>query len=282
MLAGLTTAAWLAGVLFAGTASAETPGPHINVNVPQANTPAAKNSQGDSGLGGLVGGLLGTVGNTVGTVTNTVTQTVNTVTNTVNAVTNVVGTTVSHVVTTVVEIPQHVLPNNGSSPGLDLSPLLPGKPVTDILKPAPTHTASGASVATTQTMTRSETPPVAVPAATEAVQATDHPRTQNATHLVRSTTGGNVTRQNSTTLEKAAPADRGPSPLPSPSAPAAPVAPAPSFSSGNDGGSGARGVLATLTPQTRLAPPPLLGRLERAHPVAERGRTPGLPVTTPD
>jgi hypothetical protein len=305
LLAGCTAAAWLAGVLLAGSASADT-GLPISINVPQLNVgqlsvprvelntapakkPAAKStatkaaSQDDQGLGGLVGGLLSTVTSTVNNVTTTVT-------NTVGTVTTVVSSTVNNVVTTVTTLPQHVLPPSGSNGGIGLPPLLPdsndGTLVSPILKPAPSHTGSSA----TEAAQRSNDAPAAIaeapevaPAAVESTPAVEaeHPHVQPESRPLRPLTTREV-RQAGNTHEKAAPADRGPNPMPTPTAPMTPVAPSSSFSSNNDGGAGARNALATLTSQTRLAPPPLLGRLDRQHPVAERGRTPGLPVTSPD
>jgi hypothetical protein len=272
MLTGLTAVAWLAGVLLAGTASADTGGTHANTN-----KPANHGNQG-LGLGGLVGDLLGTVGNTVGTVTTTVTNTVTTVTNTVSVVTNTVTTTVDHVVNSVTKLPEKVLPQNGSTPVIEIDLRLP------VLLPDTTSAKTSKTTKTVADTVRAETPAVAAPevapTAIEAEPVTEYPHA--ASSRMERPKAQEVAHPTSKTAEQAAPADRGPSPLPSPSSPVAPAAPCPSFSSGNYGGAGARGALATLTPQTRLAPPPLVGRLDRAHPVAERGHTPGLPVTTPD
>lgn len=277
LLAGFTAATWLAGVLLAGSASADIrlPGLPVTVDISSPmDQPKPKQQQSNQGLGGLVGGLLGTVTNTVGTTVTTVTTTVNT---TVNVVTN----TVTNVVDTVTQIPPKVLPPSNGRPGLP--PLLPGNPVKDILSP-PNNSDSGDNETAQRDATIAPAPaavaPAVAPALVQAEPTTQHPLLRKESrsttrHETRPVRVGN-------TEEKAAPADPRPRPLPAPAAPAAPAAPGPSFSPGNDGGSGARGVLAILTPQTRVAPPALLDRLQRQHPVAERGRTAGLPVTSPD
>jgi len=227
--------------------------------------------------------LLNTVGGTVQTVTTTVTSTVNTtVTNTVGLVANTVTTvtkTVDDVVHTVTELPQHVLPDGGL-----LSPSQPENPVTSgSQKPKSSSKTSAEQV-------RVDAPAVVVAAPetatadAAAVEAAPVVAPQDVrTHAVRSVVE-NVTRATGSAAEHAAPAGRGgPGPLPGPSRPVAPAAPCPGFSAGNDGGAGARGVLAAvLSSQTPFAAPPPAGRLGRDRPVAERGHTPGLPVTSPD
>jgi hypothetical protein len=84
-------------------------------------------------------------------------------------------------------------------------------------------------------------------------------------------------------LETATPTKPVPWPLlPSPSAPAAPAPNVPSFSPGGNDGGGVRGLLTILTPQTRLTPPSAAGQRESDQLVSAGGRTPGLPVTSPD
>jgi hypothetical protein len=289
LLTGCTAAAWAAGVLLAGTASADTgfpvsiDAPYISVNTPAA--PLKKPAQiTGQGRGGLVGGLLGTVTNTVTNAVSTVTATVKAVTATVTTTVKTATTTVNNVGNTVTDIPHKVLP---PSDAIGLPPLLPGVgSKIAILKPTPSRSGSSASEAVQRGGgIATVAAPDAAPAAVETpLAAEERSPAQFETRTARPSSGNVVVRvrQVGNMLEKAAPVDRGPSPMPSPTTPMAPVAPSPSFYSGNDGGAGLRGVLATLVPQSRLAPPPLLSRLDRQHPVAERGRTPGLPVTSPD
>ncbi len=309
MLVGLTAAGWLTGIALAGIASADT-GPHITINLPGlgGSKPTQDSREQDSreqdsreqgsreqkishtpqgqglGLGSVVNSLLGTVNTTVNTtvqtVTTTVQTTVHTVTSTLSTVTATVNHTVGSVVHCVSEIPQKVVTPVVKQTLPSVVPVVE-ETVDDILEPTPTH--NGSATSETSATARTEAAPVA-PAAPAAAPETaqqpavvEHPHAQNVTRTALQT----VTNP-ATVVERLTPADNGPSPLPAPSAPSAPATPAPSFSSGNDGGHSARGVLAVFAPQYRLAPPPLLGRLERGDPVAARGRTAGLPVTTPD
>ncbi|WP_132111402.1 hypothetical protein [Actinocrispum wychmicini] len=298
-LAGFTALGWLAAVLLAGAASADTGVPQTNVNAVQPHSSPTKKparNGGNPGLvGGLVGGVLNTVDTTVGNVTTTVTNTVGavttTVTNTVGAVTTTVTNTVGavtdalhQVITTVTDLPQHILPGGGQSGGGITLPPLVQDPVNDLLKPSAPKASK--TTATEQPTARVEAlaPVAETVAETPAPELTlvAEPQHSHSLRVASPDTGHSDVHKANRAHERAAPGGNGPSPLPSPSGPMAPAAPGPSFSSGNSSGSGARGALAAVTPQARLAPPPLVGRLDRAHPVAERGHTPGLPVTTPD
>lgn len=288
-LAGFTALGWLTAVLLASTASADTGSQHGDTTTP--HSPAAKNSGRNSGnqglLGGLLNGVVGTVGNTVGNVTNVVSNTVGTVTNTV---TNTLGT-VGNVVSSVADLPNHVLPDSQGKKGggISLPSLITDNPVTDLLSPVlPKSSGKTTTAAAEQVTARVDQPAaapvVAAPAPVVEVTPLAEPaHFRNVTHTVVRTDDRQVDVQQARgAVEHAAPGGDGPSPLPSPSSPLAPATPCPSFSSGNHGGSGARGVLSTLAPQSLIAPPPLVGRPNRAYPAAERGHTPGLPVTTPD
>jgi hypothetical protein len=291
-VAGFAACAWIVGVLLTSASASADTGPTgrstTDSSTSGKSTAGSGSRAGSEGLGGLVGGLLNTVGGTVQTVTTTVTSTVNTtVTNTVGLVANTVTTvtkTVDNVVHTATELPQHVLSGGGGDDGGLLSPLLHENPVTSgLLKPK-------SSSKTTAEQVRVDAPAVVVAAPETApgeaapVEAAPVVAPQDVrTHAVRSVVE-NVTRATGSAAEHAAPAGRGaPGPLPGPGRPVAPAAPCPGFSAGNDGGAGARGVLAAvLSSQTPFAAPPLAGRLGRDRPVAERGHTPGLPVTSPD
>ncbi|MEV4311929.1 hypothetical protein [Actinocrispum sp. NPDC049592] len=315
MLAGLTAAGWLTGMVLAGTASADT-GPHITINLPGLGNgkPTQDSREQDSreqdsreqdsreqgsreqkisrtpqgpglGLGGVVNGLLGavnsTVNTTVKTVNTTVKTTVQTVTSTLSTVTATVNHTVGSVVHCVSEIPQKVVTPVVKQTLPSVAPVVE-ETVDDILEPTPTHSGSAtsetpATTARTEAAPGAPAAPAVAPEAAQQPAVVEHPHAQTPHRTALQT----VTNP-ATVVERLTPADDGPGPLPVPSAPSAPATPAPSVSSGNDGGHSARGVLAVFAPQYRLAPPPLLGRLERGDPVAARGRTAGLPVTTPD
>lgn len=297
LLIGFTAGAWLAGVLFAGPASADV---RLPLDVPGINLTGSGSSEQPAGttkskstkaakpegqglLGGLVGGLVGTVTNTVGTtvstVTTTVSNTVTTVTTTVDKTLGTVTKTVTTVVDGVTKLPDKVLSPPASS-GDNSKPLLP-EPVTDLLDlgkksgstatQTDTQRADAASAAETPVVAPAEAAPLAAEAVTAPADRQHALATQSAAHPVRV----------GSTSEKAAPADNRPGPLPSPTSPVAPAAPCPTFSSGGNGGSDARGMLAVLPAQAQLVPPSA-ARLHQQHFVAELGRSAGLPATPPD
>jgi hypothetical protein len=289
LLIGFTAGAWLVGVLFAGPASADVrlplDVPGVNLNAAGSEQPPATNAKksksgGQGLLGGLTSGLIGavteTVGTTVTTVTTTVNNTVTTVTTTVNKTLGTVTKTVTNVVDGVTKLPEKVLsppPGGGKD-----QPLLP-EPVTDLLdlgkKPTTTQTETQRTDSVPAAVTPAVAPAKAAPPAADAVvTAPERPRTHTAPTATYPVRVGS-------TVEKAAPADNRPGPLPSPTAPVAPAAPCPTYSSGGSGGSDVRGMLAVLPLQTQLAPPSA-GCLNQQRFVAESGRPAGLPATPPD
>lgn len=245
LVTAIAVAGWLAGVVFAGGASAET----------IQDSPEATPGQQQSG--GLLGGLLGGVTDTLTGLTTTVV--------------NLTGS----VLDTATTVLAPVLPPAPERPA-DLPVLLPapvddsaeGSTSTDPVTEAPVEPAPSAQVAVAPTPPPA--PPVTRAVEVVAVRPAEVPVPQPA-----------PAAQEPAPANADSHADGGdPDPRPR-KAPAAPGGPGSTVSSGHDTSGGARGTHGVLTTQATLHPADA-GFTTRSRAVDAAGRTAGLPASSPD